>query len=455
MEVTNDTDIRPAWDKLQDKAEELTKQVARHFEDQNDVEGGNNPFVNLPTQPTAEEWERHQTTHTPYAAWCPHCNVARAVGRNHARIKQRAHITKDVDEDKVGPVKILMDYMYSHERNGPYQDERANPPHMVMIEHRFGRGWAHRVPNKGVHNEASWLPKKLLQDVDNIGLQNMRIIVKADQEPAIVDVQTAIQELRPNTSVPIKSPVGESESNGRAENFIRRTHEKIRTLRHHVESKAGVKLPDQSPVMAWLVRWSAELLSKYSRGDDGKSPCERIRGETSKVPLVSFGEKIFYLPMKIVKRQKGGAAKLPGIWLGVNERTEETLVGTERGIIKCRTVSRLNGEEAWDKELLLKMKGLLWRPVPGREDMRIPVEISVDEGAVGDDDDNHVQTEHDDDDRDDTIPTFRGGPHSFHVSRKAVMKYGTTEGCAACTALKRLGHLKGKLNHNHIDACST
>ena len=317
MEATSDIDTRPAWEQLQDKAEELTKKVARHFEDQNDAEGENNPFVKPPPQPTAEEWERHQTTHTPYAAWCKHCNAARAVRRNHARIKQRAHITKDVDEDRDGPVKISLDYMYLHERKGPYQDESVNPPHMVMIEHRFGRGWAYRVPNKGIHNEASWLPKKLVQDLDNTGLQDARIIVKADQEPAIVDVQTAMQELRPNQIVPINSPVGESESNGRAENFIRRTQEKIRTLRHHLESKAGIKLPDQSPVMAWLVRWSAELLSKYSRGDDGKSPYERIRGETSKVPLVPFGGKIFYLPMKTVKRQKGSTAKLPGIWLGV------------------------------------------------------------------------------------------------------------------------------------------
>ena len=55
----------------------------------------------------------------------------------------------------------------------------------------------------------------------------MRLIVKADQEPAIVDVQIAMQELRPNRIVPINSPVGESESNGRAENFIRPTQEKV------------------------------------------------------------------------------------------------------------------------------------------------------------------------------------------------------------------------------------
>ena len=109
-----------------------------------------------------------------------------------------------------------------------------NPLHLVMIEHKYGRGWAYRVLNKGIHKEASWLPRKLLQELDNNGLQDMRLIVKSDQEPAIVDVQIAMHELRLDRIIPINSPVGESESNGRVKNFIRRVQEKIRTLRHHV-----------------------------------------------------------------------------------------------------------------------------------------------------------------------------------------------------------------------------
>lgn len=35
-----------------------------------------------------------------------------------------------------------------------------------------------------------------------------------------------------------------------------------------------------------------------------------------------------YLPMAIVRRQNGEAAELPGVWLGMNERT---LVGAEKG----------------------------------------------------------------------------------------------------------------------------
>ena len=81
------------------------------------------------------------------------------------------------------------------------------------------------------------------------------------------------------------------------------------------------------------VRWVAELLSKHAAESDGRTPYQRIRSEDCVVPWVPFGERVLYLPLKIVRQDKGEVAKKPGIWLGVNERTEEILIGTKRGII--------------------------------------------------------------------------------------------------------------------------
>ena len=119
-EVTIDIDTRPVWEKLQDKIEELTKKVARHFEDQNEREGCQPPMIRAPRQPTAEEWEKHQVTHTPYESWCPHCNAARVVRRDHARIKERAYIVKDTEDNDAGPARVSMDYMYLYERSGKH-----------------------------------------------------------------------------------------------------------------------------------------------------------------------------------------------------------------------------------------------------------------------------------------------------------------------------------------------
>ena len=139
---------------------------------------------------------------------------------------------------------------------GKYKDIQHNPPYLVVIEHTYGRCWAHQKPNKGVNGEAHWVPKRILQDLENIGLGQARILLKSDQEPAIVCVQKAVQELKPDM-VPINSPVGESACNGRVENAVRRIQEKMRTLRSRMETGMRHALPDNSNIMAWMARWAA------------------------------------------------------------------------------------------------------------------------------------------------------------------------------------------------------
>ena len=265
---------------------------------------------------------------------------------------------------------------------------------MIMIEHRRGRCWAYQVPNKGVPDEAHWLPEKMVQDLDNIGLMHETIQMKSDQEPSIITVQKPIQELRPNV-IPTNSPVRESECNGRVENTIRRVQEKVRTLRHQLEQGIGDKIPDDAPIMSWLVRWAAELISKYATGDDGRTPYERVRLESCAIPLVPFGETVMYLPLQIAIGSKGEPAKKQGVWLGTIERTEETIIGTRYGVVKCRTVSGLPSNERWGRRMVLGMDGVPWETVVGRKGTHIPVEINEDgqETPVGDERNNVPDTD--------------------------------------------------------------
>ena len=93
---------------------------------------------------------------------------------------------------------------------------------MVAIEHKHGRCWAYQVQNKGAHGAAHWLPKRMTQDWENSGFKDVRIQLKSDQETSIINVQTAIQEIRPGMVIPTNSPVGESQCNGRVEDAIGR-----------------------------------------------------------------------------------------------------------------------------------------------------------------------------------------------------------------------------------------
>lgn len=80
-------------------------------------------------------------------------------------------------------------------------------------------------------------------------MEETRIILKSDQEPAMTSVQMAIQELRSKDVMPINSLVGESECNGRAANTIRRIQEKTQALRHAVEQGITEKLQEDAPIM--------------------------------------------------------------------------------------------------------------------------------------------------------------------------------------------------------------
>ena len=138
----------------------------------------------------------------------------------HATKGRKGHIVPDIETGE-GPIKVSMDYMYLHEWFGKCREAQHNPPYLVVVEHKHGRCWAHQVPNKGVNDEACWVPKRILQDFENNGLGKACILLKVGQEFAVVCVQKAIQDLKPEI-VPINSPVGESASNGRVENTIRR-----------------------------------------------------------------------------------------------------------------------------------------------------------------------------------------------------------------------------------------
>ena len=115
----------------------------------------------------------------------PQCVAGRAVRRQHPKQSRRSHIVPDTDKDQDGPVMISMGHVYLHGRVEKNKDERFNPPYLVVVEHTYGRCWAYQVPNKGCQDESQWVPRRLIQDWDNAGLTDMRIMLKTGQEPSM------------------------------------------------------------------------------------------------------------------------------------------------------------------------------------------------------------------------------------------------------------------------------
>ena len=268
----------------------------------------------------------------------------------------------------------------------------------------------------------------------------------------MLNVQTAMQELHPDRIIRINNPVGESECNGRIENAIRRLQEKITVLRHQIDSIIKHKISDEAPIMSWLVRWAAELLSKYAIADDGKTRYERVHEEDRMTLLVPFGETVMYLPLKTVHRNKGMLAKEVVVWLGVSESTEETLIGTKQGVIKCRIVDRLSETDRWNRDNVLEMNGIPWESILGKPNHHISVDVA-DDGECMRSESKNEETEDQKIDDETHEQEFRGGMDKCHASKKVISKFGETSGCAACSAIKEKMSKPGRIGRHHSDEC--
>ena len=97
-EKEEETEIqREQWEAMTEKVDDMTRRVADYFDDDNAQDVKSPPMVKAPVQPTREEYERHQNTHTHYMPWCKHCAAARAVRTQHPTKGRNMLIVPDVD----------------------------------------------------------------------------------------------------------------------------------------------------------------------------------------------------------------------------------------------------------------------------------------------------------------------------------------------------------------------
>ena len=74
----------------------------------------------------------------------------------------------------------------------------------------------------------------------------------------------------------------------------RHIRDQARVLKLHLQVRIKRKIAQEEPIMPWLVRWAAMLLSRFGKGKDGKTPYERQRGRKCELEIVPFGEVVWY-----------------------------------------------------------------------------------------------------------------------------------------------------------------
>ena len=108
-------------------------------------------------------------------------------------------------------------------------------------------------------------------EIETWGYGGLHVILKLNQEPALVAFNESLQGYRCGESTLEESPVGQSASNGLIERSVCMFKDKIRTLNDGIESKLGGPLIRGSDALIWLVKWAGVSLSKYRVGKDNQT----------------------------------------------------------------------------------------------------------------------------------------------------------------------------------------
>ena len=177
-----------------------------------------------------------------------------------------------------------MDYCFLGKR-----DEEVQP--VLVVRERDDRmTLSFLVREKG--NADTYVVRRVLAFVEEIGLTGSKIIIKCDQESPIKALAVGIVKARDSPTVIEHSPVRSSGSNGIVERAIKEVEYQIRTMKSALDKRLGTNLGITANVLPWLIEYASVLLNRYLVGKDGKTAYERLKGKTSKMLGFEFGETV-------------------------------------------------------------------------------------------------------------------------------------------------------------------
>ena len=189
-----------------------------------------------------------------------------------------------------------------------------------MGRERVSETWmAAAVPQKG-YVEGRYAVDKCLEFIQENGDSENKIIIKSDQEASIEYVikdlvATRTQKERERQSErqkqlgtseefvdihtqtlveesPVKNTQNDGGSNGPVERAVLDIEEGIRGLLLHLETRLGVDIDARERIIAFIPEYAAYLMNRLRKGDDGKTPHERLKGKRPTILGVEFGEKV-------------------------------------------------------------------------------------------------------------------------------------------------------------------
>ena len=149
--------------------------------------------------------------------------------------------------------------------------------------------------------------------------------------------------------------------NGGAERMVQTIRNQIKAYKIQIEKNSGITIKDDSPLLTWLPRHAAWPHTRFHKRQDSTTACEKIRHMSYQSPILLVGETV------ACRRPGAWVNKLEwleGIWLGRDSKTDEHLIGTPNGMVRCRALKRRVERRRWDTNFLNAMVWDPWNPTP-------------------------------------------------------------------------------------------
>ena len=308
---------------------------------------------------------------------------------------------------------------------------------LVIRDSRSKALFAHVVPSKGI-DQKGFAVSSLVDDVKWLGYT--KVTLKSDNEPAIVKLLSeTLRELRiqgMEQALEEHSPEYDPKSNGSAEVGVKLLKGHFRTLRSSVEDRLGYRIPVKHPVMAWLIRHAANLVTWCARGHDGQTAYQRVRLREFKTRLLAFGELCSFKNRMLepLGSNVDGRRFHQGVFVGVDRRTGQYMIYSDEGLKMARTVMRMPDANKWNREALAAVRATPW-------DLHASKEPEVVFKPSGEDAEKPFEQQ-------ETLS------RNLYLRADDFEKHGLTRGCPKCDQFLRRGDWK-LTSGPHSSSCRT
>ena len=155
--------------------EELQRRIEQLEIEQSKEAAQPTPMVVNPREPSQQERDEHELTHSPSRAWCKHCQRGLARRHDHRSKKPKDKYKRkkfgeidvpDTEPSVDGIIKFSMDYMQmksSTEESARYS--------LVFVNHEDGGVFSYSMPSTGIQGDSMWVPRRLAKDIGGCGNQ--------------------------------------------------------------------------------------------------------------------------------------------------------------------------------------------------------------------------------------------------------------------------------------------